>query len=54
MPVVKKTPVKRKKTVTAKKLCSSIIVKDGLKKDGTLKKGYKYAKGGKIVKAKAK
>ncbi len=24
----------------------------GLKKDGTLKKGFKYAKGGKVVKAK--
>lgn len=27
--------------------------KIGLKKDGTLKKGYKYAKGGRIVKAKS-
>lgn len=40
------------KTKTARKLCSSVIVKDGLKKDGTLKKGYKYAAGGKIVKVK--
>ncbi|WP_395043173.1 hypothetical protein [Flavobacterium sp.] len=45
---------KKKSGMTAKKLCSSVIVKDGLKKDGTLKKGFKYAKGGKIVKAKAK
>lgn len=45
----KKTPAKR---TSAKKLCSSIIVRDGLKKDGTLKKGYRYAEGGKIVKAK--
>lgn len=28
--------------------------KEGLKADGTLKKGYKYAKGGRIVKAKKK
>ena len=40
------------KRTTAKKLCSSIIVKEGLKKDGSLKKGYRYAEGGKIVKAK--
>lgn len=26
----------------------------GKKKDGTLKKGYKYARGGKVVAAKAK
>lgn len=26
----------------------------GKKKDGTLKKGYRFAKGGKVVKAKAK
>lgn len=43
---------KTTKRTTAKKLCSSIIVKEGLKKDGTLKKGYRYAEGGKIVKAK--
>lgn len=48
-----KKPAK-KKSITAKKLCSSIIVKDGLKKDGTLKKGFKYIKGGKIVKTTAK
>ncbi len=28
--------------------------KTGLKANGTLKKGYKYAKGGKIVKTKTK
>ena len=44
----KKTP----KRTTAKKLCSSVIVREGLKKDGSLKKGYRYAEGGKIVKAK--
>lgn len=26
-------------------------MKTGIKKDGTLKKGFKYAKGGKVVKA---
>jgi hypothetical protein len=49
-----KKPAGKKRSVTAKKLCSSIIVKDGLKKDGTLKKGYHYLKGGKIAKSKAK
>lgn len=28
--------------------------KAGVKRDGTLKKGYRYAKGGRVVKAKAK
>lgn len=28
--------------------------KEGIKRDGTLKKGYRYAKGGKVVKAKKK
>lgn len=27
---------------------------EGVKQNGTLKKGYKYAKGGKVVKAKSK
>lgn len=49
-----KKTTSKKKTVTAKKLCSSIIVKEGLKKDGTLKKGYYYLKGGKIAKSKTK
>lgn len=39
------------KRTTAKKLCSSVIKREGVKTDGTLKKGYKYAKGGKVVKA---
>lgn len=43
---------KAPKRTSARKLCSSVIVKEGLKKDGTLKKGYHYAAGGKIVKAK--
>jgi hypothetical protein len=48
-----KKPVK-KKSVTAKKLCSKVIRKEGVKVDGTLKKGFKYLKGGRVVKAKAK
>ncbi|MCV9929044.1 hypothetical protein OIU83_15370 [Flavobacterium sp. LS1R49] len=46
--------VKKKPTVKGlKKVCSSVIKGTGLKSDGTLKKGFKYIKGGKIVKAKA-
>ncbi|MBA0884914.1 hypothetical protein [Flavobacterium undicola] len=33
-----------------KKICSGVVKATGLKADGTLKKGYKYVKGGKIVK----
>jgi len=53
-----KTPAKGKlgapktKRVSAKKLCAPIIAREGVKKDGTLKKGYRYAPGGKVVKAK--
>lgn len=43
---------KRKTATTAKKLCSKVIKREGVKGDGTLKKGYKYVKGGKVVKAK--
>jgi hypothetical protein len=52
--VAKKTKLKGKKRISAKKLCSSVIARDGVKKDGTLKKGYRYVKGGRVVKAKAK
>jgi hypothetical protein len=46
--------VKKKPTVKGlKKVCSSVIKGTGLKSDGTLKKGFKYIKGGKIVKVKA-
>lgn len=38
------------KRTTAKKMCSKIIKRDGVKADGTLKKGFKYAKGGRVVK----
>lgn len=33
-----------------KKVCSHVVKATGLRVDGTLKKGYKYATGGKIVK----
>ena len=52
--VGKKAKAKKKKSITAKKMCSRIIQREGVKKDGTLKKGFRYAKGGKIVKAKSK
>jgi hypothetical protein len=52
--VAKKTKPKGKKRISAKKLCSRVIVREGVKKDGTLKKGYRYVKGGRVVKAKAK
>lgn len=42
-----KAPAKR---VSAKKMCRTVIKVEGVKTDGTLKKGYKYAKGGKVVK----
>lgn len=44
--------MRKKKSQSARSLCSKVIVKDGLKKDGSLKKGYRYVAGGKIVKAK--
>jgi hypothetical protein len=52
--VNKKTKKKGKKRISAKRLCSSVIKREGVKKDGTLKKGYRYVKGGRVVKAKAK
>lgn len=48
----KKAAPKKKTATTAKKLCSKVIKREGVKADGTLKKGYRYAPGGKIVKAK--
>lgn len=44
----------KKRTITAKKLCSKVIRREGLKLDGTLKKGYKYSPGGRVVKVVAK
>lgn len=52
--VAKKSKSKTKKRISAKKLCSSVIAREGVKKDGTLKKGFRYVKGGKVVKAKTK
>ena len=44
----------KKRTITAKKLCSKVIRREGLKIDGTLKKGYRYSPGGRVVKVVAK
>ena len=52
--VSKKARPKGKKRISAKKLCSSVIARDGVKKDGTLKKGFRYVKGGKVIKANPK
>lgn len=42
------TPTVKSKT---KKLCRSIIKQEGVKVNGKLKKGFRFAKGGKVVKA---
>ena len=42
------------KKISAKKMCSRVVRREGVKIDGTLKKGYKYVKGGRVVKAKKK
>lgn len=39
---------------TKKKSPKKSATKTGVKANGTLKKGYRYAKGGRVVKAKAK
>ena len=52
--VSKKAKSKGKKRISAKKLCSGVIKREGVKRDGTLKKGYRYVKGGRVVKAKDK
>lgn len=51
MTTKKKTPAKSKKA-SVKKACRTLIKQEGVKANGTLKKGYKYVKGGKVVKAK--
>jgi hypothetical protein len=43
-----------KKKTTKKKATKKRSAPGGKKADGTLKKGYKYAKGGRVVKVKAK
>ncbi len=52
--VAKKAKSKGKKRISAKRLCSGVIKREGVKRDGTLKKGYRYVKGGRVVKAKTK
>lgn len=44
--------MKTTKRKSAQQLCRSVIKHEALKRDGSLKKGYKYIKGGKIVKVK--
>ncbi len=46
-----KIKTKAKATRGLKKLCSRVVKAEGLKANGTLKKGFRYVKGGKIVKA---
>lgn len=50
MKTATKKPVKK----TLKKVCRTVIKTEGVKTDGTLKKGYKYKKGGGVVKVKLK
>lgn len=52
-PVISNTK-KRKTMKRRKKSCSNRVKCEGIKRDGTLKKGYRYAKGGRVVKAKKK
>jgi ribosomal protein S4E len=44
------TIVKRK----TKRLCRSVIRQEGVKVNGRLKKGYRFAKGGKVIKTSSK
>ncbi|RUT67737.1 hypothetical protein D0817_24860 [Flavobacterium cupreum] len=50
----KRTTTKKPTVRGLKKVCSSVVKATGLKTDGTLKKGFKYVAGGKIVKVVAK
>lgn len=50
----KRTATKKPAVRGLKKVCSSVVKATGLKTDGTLKKGFKYVAGGKIVKVVAK
>ncbi|MBT3473055.1 MAG: hypothetical protein HOL04_12625 [Gammaproteobacteria bacterium] len=43
-----------KKKATTRKKSTTTSSSTGRKADGTLKKGYRYGKGGRVVKAKAK
>ena len=42
--VAKKVKSKGKKRISAKKLCSGVIQREGVKKDGTLKKIFRKVK----------
>lgn len=46
---MKKAGLKKPTVRGLKKVCSHVVKATGLKVDGTLKKGFKYIKGGKIV-----
>lgn len=48
------TARKTTKKASVKKSCRRLVKPTGVKADGTLKKGYRYMKGGRVVKAKAK
>ncbi len=50
MSVRKKTKTATKNRKTLKKSTKKVTKKEALKKDGTLKKGYRYLDGGGIVK----
>lgn len=54
MATTKKTTGTKKKKASVKKACRTLIKQEGVKANGQLKKGYKYKKGGSVVKAKAK
>jgi hypothetical protein len=55
MATAKKAAPKRKKSPSAKKICRSVIKQEGVnQRTGKLKTGYKYKKGGGVVKVKAK
>jgi len=49
-----KTKVKKSFTSKAKQNCRRLVRPEGVKVNGQLKKGYKYLKGGKVVKVVAK
>ena len=53
MATAKKKPVKKR--ISAKKLCSKVITREGIKANGQLKPGYKWAAGGgRAIKVKPK
>lgn len=44
--VKKKTPAAKKKSPTIKKVCSRVISREGITREGKLKPGYRWRKGG--------